>query len=69
MITSSTRQLANPARLNYMRTTTAERLETATTHLHNVKALSEVGHTIVDQAKKQATNALDPDKETAGAAG
>jgi hypothetical protein len=69
VISHSTRQLANPARLNYMRTTTAERLESAETHLTNVKALNEVGHTIADHAKKQIVDALAPEKEPAGAAG
>jgi uncharacterized protein YukE len=69
VITQSTRQLANPARLNYMRTSTVERLEAAETHLHNVKALNEVGHTIAEHAKKEIVNTVAPGKETAGAAG
>ncbi|MGH2894579.1 MAG: hypothetical protein ACRDPM_15155 [Solirubrobacteraceae bacterium] len=68
VISHSTRQLANPARLNYMRSTTAERLERAGSHLNNVKALNEVGHTIAEHAKRQVVPVA-PEKETAGAEG
>jgi hypothetical protein len=69
VITQSTRHLADPARLNYMRTTTLERLEGAETHLNKVKAVNEVGHTIADHAKKEIVNVVAPEKEPAGAEG
>jgi uncharacterized protein YukE len=70
VITSSTRQLADPARLAYMRSSTLERLEGAESHLHNVRAVNEVGHTIADHAKDQALDKIFPEpKEPAGAAG
>ncbi|HEX3975904.1 MAG TPA: hypothetical protein VHW96_06540 [Solirubrobacteraceae bacterium] len=69
VITQSTRHLANPARLNYMRTTTAERLESAGTHLNHVRVLNDAGHTIADHAKKEIVGMVAPEKEPSGARG
>lgn len=69
VITQSTRHLADPARLRYMRTSTTEQLEAAEHHLHLVTAGNEVGHTIADHGKDDVLDNLFPDKEPAGSAG
>jgi hypothetical protein len=70
VITSSTRHLANPARLSYMRSSTLEELEGAEKHLHLVHAGNEVGHHIADHAKDEILDKAFPEpKEPAGAAG
>jgi len=69
VITSSTRQLANPARLNYMRSSTLEELAGAEKHLHLVAAGNEVGHTIADHAKENIKAKLFPEPETPDTAG
>lgn len=69
VITQSTRHLADPARLNYMRSSTLERLESAEHHLHLVKAGNEVGHTLADQAKDRIKDKLAPEPEAPDKAG
>lgn len=70
VITSSTRQLANPARLTYMRSSTLERLEGAESHLHYVHAINEVAHHIADHGKDEILDKMFPQhREAARAAG
>jgi uncharacterized protein YukE len=64
VITQSTRHLADPARLTYMRSSALERLEGAERHLHLVTAGNEVGHTLADHAKDQIKDRLFPEPET-----
>jgi uncharacterized protein YukE len=66
VITSSTRHLADPARLNYMRSSTLERLEGAEKHLHLVTAGNEVGHAIADHAKDQVLDKIFPEGDGGG---
>jgi hypothetical protein len=61
MITSSTRALANPARLNYMRSTTLDRLAGAETHLYHVKALNEIGHHLFEGTSKAVQGVVIPE--------
>lgn len=69
VITQSTRHLADPARLSYMRSSTLERLEEANQHLHIVTARNEVGHTIADHAKDQVLDKVFPEKKEPAPAG
>ena len=69
VITQSTRHLADPGRLNYMRSSTLERLGTAKQTLANVNARNEAGHLLADHAKKQINETLFPEPETPEKAG
>jgi uncharacterized protein YukE len=63
-LSKSLTKLSDPGRLSYMRSSTAEQLEQAETHLTQVKAVNTIGHFGADKGRE----ALTPEPDSAGCA-